>query len=233
MSEPIYSVTARRVVEVKKKSALAFIFRFLDWLVSYIPTHRDSSKGRKSALQIRAGLIVCGVLIVGFAGRTWIFVGIAVMALALIAPMAEMRRPLQYCSNRTSAHLALIAPMAEMRRRSIRAVLKRAQTRKVEDRVDVEVVFDGRRVLVRDAEGDSLVRVLTNKETHEILERNFAGQRAIGIKGPGKKKRQQIWLVTNEAAREELAAIAASDMALHLEAQNDRVDELLEAMETA
>jgi len=209
MSEPIYSVTARRVVEVKKKSALAFIFRFLDWLVSYIPTHRDSSKGRKSALQIRAGLIVCGVLIVGFAGRTWIFVGIAVMALALIAPMAEMRR------------------------RSIRAVLKRAQTRKVEDRVDVEVVFDGRRVLVRDAEGDSLVRVLTNKETHEILERNFAGQRAIGIKGPGKKKRQQIWLVTNEAAREELAAIAASDMALHLEAQNDRVDELLEAMETA
>lgn len=186
---------------------MAFVFRFADWIVSFVPTYRDTARGRKNALQIRAGLLVCGVLIVGFAGRTWVAVGVTVMALALIAPMAEMRR------------------------RLMRSKLKRAQTKIALQREGAKVVYDGRRVLLLDAADKNLRRVLTRD--HEILRRNFEGRRAVGIKGPGSKKKEQIWLVTEAPASDDLQPLVRGDVDMFLEADAADVDELLAAMESA
>ncbi len=150
-------------------------------ILGLLPTHKNTKKGRANAKQVKAGLLILGVIVAGFVGGWWIVPGCLVALSALILPVPADTRRSWIASSRT-------------RRKNL--------TRSEES--SAELVFDGRRLLIRN-EDKNLRRVLTNKRKHIIEERSLDGSRIVGVLPTSRKKSESIWLKSSaEASGDEM-----------------------------
>lgn len=150
--------------------AIAPLWRALDWLVSWLPTHAASRKGRKNAAQVRVGLLVVAVLMLAFGGQTlWLILGGLVGAAALVVPLSEVKK------------------------RTLRARLRRRMTGVRQVRQPARLVVDERRVVLEE-DGKNLRRVLIDRGTHSVTAGRLAGQCCLRIAPKSERKAETIWV---------------------------------------
>ncbi|GEM_PF-6624170 len=88
-------------INVSKKN-WAFILPFFLTILSFIPIHRDSKRGRSRALQIRGAFLVVGIICIAFGKSFFIPIGILLCILALIIPLGESTKRGLVASLKTS-----------------------------------------------------------------------------------------------------------------------------------
>jgi hypothetical protein len=159
----------------------------VEWLLSFAPSHRDTRKGRTFARQVKIVLLIGGVLIIAFGGSLgWVVVGLAIMLSSLLLPVPELRK-------RTL--MSRLRALAGERSRRVR--------------VPGKIVHDGRRVELH--EGDAMLRrVLVTKE-YTLDERLYQGRPCLGLMGPGRRKKDAIWICARSRTVEDADALTSRE----------------------
>ncbi len=110
------------------KKSWAFILPFLVSLLSFIPIHRDSKRGRSRSMQVKVSLLVVGIICIAF-GKTLIFIGIGSFLCFLI----------------------LFVPLSESLKRGWVATLKTSGIKTRTEKRQVDVVVDKKKIHISDA----------------------------------------------------------------------------------
>ena len=184
MSEHKTSVEAKKidaqVLGTREQAPSAVVWwSFVDTLVSFVPTYRNTREGRKKKKQMQVLIVALGIglLIVGGTadqlGWFWLILGMLVACLAFIAPIERMEK------------------------RTIRGELKaRQKPREVDAWLPGKVDVSPRRVEVY--EGDDRVhRVRIDRDKHRVVLRKWGERPCMGILPPGEKKKESIWICTD------------------------------------
>lgn len=146
----------------------------LEYLVGFVPSYRDSRKGRATAKQVRIVLVALGLLLMAFGGAEsawWVLVGVAL------------------------ASSAFAIPVTELKKRSWRAKLQQKQSPEVHETWEAGcLVYDGRRVELH--QGDKKLRhVLVNRGKHRLERGSWEGALCLAIKPAGRRKKETIFVV--------------------------------------
>lgn len=197
-----------RKTEAVPPKARSF-WAFLESLLGFLPSHRDSRKGRRQAQQVRAVLVVLGILLMALGGAEaagWIVVGVAL------------------------AGSAFVIPIPELKKRSWRTALqRRQQSGSKEIWVPARVSYDGRRLEVHQ-ENQKVRQLLVDRKSHEITYGAFRNglMVALGPKGSAKKKTVALWVPGGSTEGAVQFGIDDVDQPLRIEQRG--LDQLLEAI---
>jgi hypothetical protein len=77
---------------VDHPSLWAAPLRFVDGLIQNLPTYRDTRSGRQKRNQLRAVLMIAGVIVATLAAREYLPAGIALVLCARVLPVEEGRK---------------------------------------------------------------------------------------------------------------------------------------------
>ena len=154
----------------------------LEYLVGFVPSYRESRKGRAGAKQARVVLVALGILVMAFGGAEsalWILVGVVL------------------------ASSAFMIPVPELKKRSWRAKLQKKQhPQKREIWEAGSVIYDGRRVELHQG-GKKVRHVQVNREKHTVEVGSLEGYVCMAIQPPGKRKKETIFLMSREGEKGE------------------------------
>ncbi len=178
----------RGVEEVAPK-AVAW-WSFVDSLVAFVPTYRNSREGRKKKKQMQVLIVGVGIGLLAVGGTAdewgwfWLLVGMLVACLAFVAPIERLKK------------------------RTMRGELKaRQKPREVKAWKAGKVDVSPRRIEVY-AGDERIHRVRIDRDKHQVVLRRWKGRPCMGILPPGQKKKDSIWICTDEVAGE---AVGGSD----------------------
>ncbi|MFU8802978.1 MAG: hypothetical protein ACNA8W_04125 [Bradymonadaceae bacterium] len=155
--------------------------------MSFAPSYRATRKGRTGSRQLKIVLLIGGVLIITFGGSlAWVVVGLAVMLLSLLVPVPELRKR---------------SLMTRFR------ALRGERSRRV--RVPGKIVHDGRRVELH--EGDAMLRRVLVTKDFTLEERSYHGHPCLGLMGPGRRKKDAIWICSKAELLDETEALTGKE----------------------
>lgn len=158
----------------------------VDWILSFLPSHRDTRKGRSGARQVKILILIAGVAFIAFGEAiAWVVIGLLTMFSALVLPLPEIRKRIWTAKLKT---------LLGERKRPVHSRGK--------------IVHDGRRIELHEGEG-MLRRVLVDK-VYSLEERVYQGQPCLGLMGHGKRKKDTIWICARGAK-----AIDGKTLGLH------------------
>lgn len=200
MSQEI-KIEAQRLNRQRKRKSVAFVFDAMAFVVDLLPSYRNTARGRKFATQAKIATIGAGLIIVVFAGHPWLFIGVALMAAALIAPIREMKK------------------------RTLLSKLKKSRYTWTEKRLPVVVSYDGNRMVTREG-----TRSIHKFKPASVDVRELDGKEAFVIRGGSSRKSDCIVFKTAERA-ENLEPIERDAVELVVEAGRASLDPLLDRME--
>ncbi|MFP4596746.1 MAG: hypothetical protein ACLFVJ_00755 [Persicimonas sp.] len=163
----------------------------IEGLAGFLPSHRDTKKGRSTAKQIRIVIMVLGLAVLISGGTLpLIFIGAAIMASAIILPMSEVNKR------------ALISRIRRLRSRRTR-----------QTQAPGKLVHDGKRLILRE-DGKKLRRVLVDRGEHRLELRRLGDTPCLGVIPPSGRKADSIWICSPQhgSVPEESTEIAASDV---------------------
>ena len=113
---------------LSSKKSWAFILPFFVSLLSFIPIHRDSKRGRSRRTQVRIALLVLGIICIAF-GKGPIFISIGAFLCFLI----------------------LFVPLSESQKRGWVATLKTSGLKKRKETREVDVTIEKKNIHISDA----------------------------------------------------------------------------------
>lgn len=155
----------------------AWVWKALDYLVGFLPSHRETRQGRKTAKQVRIAMIGIGIAMMAFGGAesaVWIILGVLLAASAFAVPVPELKK------------------------RSWRAKFKKKRSPKSQVKwTPGTITFDGRRVELRQNR-KKLRHILVDRDKHSVVLGKYRGDTCMGIQAPGKRKKETIWVCTPE-----------------------------------
>jgi len=154
---------------VKEDQPRALPARLALRLMRWIPTSRDTQRGRANAAQVKVLLVGLGVLL-GAVGKTTTHMIIG--ALFMVS--------------------ALLLPVAEWRKRGWRARLKASTRRTREVSVPVEVLYDAKRLAVLE-NGKVWRRVLVDRGSHRTILSGRDGTTWFGVVPASGRKSESLW----------------------------------------
>lgn len=173
------TVDARVRGEKKVRPWNAVLWRALGELVAFLPSHRDTREGRKKKKQMRVLIVAVGIGLMAIGGTAdawggfWIILGIFLACLAFVAPVEELKK------------------------RTWRGRIKKNQKPRARTVWTAgSIVFDGRRVELRDDSEQKVRRVRVDRGKHELTQRKSGERRCLGILPPGGKTEAGIWVCT-------------------------------------
>lgn len=132
---------------LSSKKSWAFILPFFVRLLSFIPIHRDSKRGRSRALQVRVSLLVVGIIFIAF-GKALPFIAIG-----------------SFC-----CFLILFIPLSESRKRSWVATLKTSGMNTQKQTHSVNVSVEKKKINIS---GSELETSLRRKKPRKIWDKGF------------------------------------------------------------
>lgn len=153
-----------------------FLWRAIAFVVSFFPTYRNTREGRKTQKQMRAIIVVVGIILMAIGGTAdemggfWIILGILIACLAFVIPVEELKM------------------------RSWRSTLKKKQQpRKKTLWENGRIQIDDRAVQMYVGD-DRVRRVSIDRGKHDVKTRSYQGRPCLGVLPPGAKKKQSIWI---------------------------------------
>ena len=154
--------------------------------IKWIPSYKDTKKGRNNALQIRGGILAVGIAGLVFGKElVWILAGAAVMLLAFVAPMSEVKK-------RTR-----LGRLGRLR-----------GTSKRDRPTPGRLTYDGRRIAL-EIDGERVRRVLIDRDEHRIDISRFDDAPCLAVGPSGGKKSETIWICARSG--DSLPDIAAAE----------------------
>jgi hypothetical protein len=164
--------------------------------VEMLPSHKSTRKGRKSAKQFRVVLGAVTFAAIVFSPAEWVTIA-AILVMITIVPWL----PLPQVRKR-----AMVNRVKNLRRPRTHTVTRPAR-----------IIYDGRRVKL-DKGGNTLRRVLTDREEHRFRTGTCDGRLFLEIAPESGKKSEAIWVGTDDLAPGELD----EDLATFLPGDVDR-----------
>ncbi len=160
----------------QKRPWNAVLWKAVGEFVAFLPSYRDTREGRKKAKQMRVIFVVLGIGLMAVGGTAtewgafWILFGIFLACLAFVAPVEDLKK------------------------RTWRGNIKKKQKpRRVSVRQKGRVVYDGRRVEMRQ-DGEKVRRVRVDRGKHELEARQNGEAACLGVLPPSGKRADGIWV---------------------------------------
>lgn len=158
----------------------AVLWKWLGEVVSFVPTYRDTRQGRKTRQQMRAVILVVGLVLMAVGGQAdslpalWILLGVAIASSVFVIPVEEMKKR------------SWRGKIKKKQRPRKKAKWRTGKVRMAEGRVEVHV--DGKRKR----------RVRVDRDKHDLVLRRRSDWTCVGVLPPGAKKSDNIWICTDE-----------------------------------
>lgn len=178
----------------------------VDWILSFLPSHRDTRKGRSGARQVKIVLLIVGVAFIAFGEAIgWVAVGLLTMLSALILPLSELRK---------RVWTAKVRALLGEKKRPVHTPGK--------------IVHDGRRVELH--EGDAMLRRVLVDKVYSFEERVYQGQPCLGLMGHGKRKKDTIWICARGVTASEGKTLGLNEVDVLSFVDEDSFDKLLKTL---